>query len=98
MRAIDHIFDGEVRNAGGIEPLREKAVQVGGRLASFSRRLRVLFREGFEIFVGGAALGVLDVEIVEQGFEGDIAHLRADHVEDHGAFVHYDGAVVRRVR
>ena len=97
MRAVDHVFQGEVRNTGGIEPLREEAVEVRRGLTGFCAGLRVLLGESFEVFDGGAALGVLDVKIVEERFEGDVAHLRADHVEDHGALVHYDGAIVRGI-
>jgi len=72
----------------------EKAAEIGRWLSGFGGSLRMLLGEGFEVFYGGAALGVFEVEIVQQGFKGGVAHLRANHVEDHGAFVHDDGAIV----
>jgi len=64
MCAINDVFDGEVGDAGGIEPLREKAAQIGRRLPGFGGSLRVLLGEGFEVFDGGGALGVFEIEIV----------------------------------
>ena len=56
--------------------------------------LHVLLRASFEVFDGSAVLRVLEVEIVQQRFEGGIAHLRAHHVKNHGPFVHDHRAVI----
>ena len=75
----------------------KKPRSCGAGFARLRGGFGVLLREVCEIVDGGALAVVLEVEVVEQRFEGDVAHLRAQHVEDHRAFVHDDGAVVAGV-
>ena len=53
--------------------------------------------EVFEILVARRLFGKLKVEIAYRGFEGYVAHHGAQHVKEHGAFVHHDGTIVGRV-
>src|SRR2546430_3854866 len=50
--------------------------------------------EILEILDACGFLGELKIKIAESGFESRVAHHGAEHVEEHGTFVHHDGAVV----
>jgi len=77
------------------KPLSEKCPQVRRILPRLYGGQRVTLRDVLKILDPRGFLRELKVEVVQGGLEGHIAHLRAEHVKKHGAFVHHDRAIVR---
>ena len=95
--SIDDIFHREFRHAGGVEPLREKRLQV--RSGLLRRRSCLRMGDGHLLKVVNSRVlpCIVRVEVVQQRLERHVAHLRPDHVEDHRALVHHHGAIVGRI-
>jgi hypothetical protein len=94
--AVDNVVQGELGDAGGIQPLREKAAEVRGILSllALGGNLNLALGEILEVLVAGGLLGKPEIEIAQGGFEGPIAHHGPQHVKEHRALVHHHGAVV----
>src|SRR5215469_5750786 len=82
--AVDNVVKGELRDAGRIQPLREKAAEVRGilRLLALGGNLNLPFGEILEVFVASELLGKPEIEIAQSGFKGHIAHHGAQHVKE----------------
>jgi hypothetical protein len=74
---VNRVLVGEERRAGAVDPLRKEG-----------RQLLLALRLGHLHKVRGAqaVVSVLAERALERGEEGLVAHLPAQHVEDHGAF------------
>ena len=74
--------------------MREKSGKIGRRLAGLRCGLRLLDGQLFELRIRGALPGIRCIEAVQQRFERDFAHLRAQHVKQHRALVHHHRPVI----
>ena len=72
-------------------------MQVGRVLLRLDGGLHAALGDLFKIVDARALLRKLKVEVAQGGFEGHVAHLRAQHVKKQRPFVRHNGTIVRRV-
>ena len=84
--AEDGVLVGEGGRAGAVEPLGEE----GGEL-----EVDLRFGDGLDVGAADALVGVLREQAAEELLEDVVAHLPAEHVEDHGAFFEGHGLELR---
>ncbi len=77
--------------------MSEKAAQVRRLLGRLDGSAGAAVGDDFKILDARALFGKIKVELLEGGLEGDVTHLRAQHVKKHGAFVLYHGTVIRGI-
>ena len=73
---IDGVLIVELGGTGAVDPLGEE----GGKL-----ELGLLLGDGFKIAAANAFVGILRKQVADELGEGVVAHLPAEHVEDHGS-------------